>query len=144
MHGSPAMWERSRVRSDLRDRALMMVASLGEAYPNQLAKALRIGTYRLHSVLHGRPRDGYSEPLALVRLGLVEIRQTPIGPAYGITARGLRKARQLTARRARRAWARASIKERAIERVGPQPGLPSRPAEASPVHTSSFRWSIEG
>lgn len=58
MDVSPAMDERSIVRSRLRDRATITLASLSEAYPRQLATALRTSCYRLDSAMLGRPADG--------------------------------------------------------------------------------------
>ncbi|HET6403844.1 MAG TPA: archaellum operon transcriptional activator EarA family protein [Candidatus Thermoplasmatota archaeon] len=142
-----AAHERSVVRSSLRDRTLILLSSLSEAYPNQLAKALGTHVGRLRSVMQGDPADGYSRELALVPLGLVEERETRLGRLYAITEKGRRKARQLTSRRARRARLREM--ERA-QRADVRPATPAAPgdrppgAPAPPLDTASFRWSVEG
>ena len=146
MDPSPAAHERSVVRSSLRDRALILTASLGEASPNQLAKALGTHVSRLRSLMHGDPADGYSVELALIELGLVEARETRLGEVYAITTKGRRKARQLTSRRARRARRRA--REAAILRVDDRAALAKGPdgqppGGAPPPDTSSFHWSTD-
>lgn len=83
-----------------------MLASLTEAFPRALAQAVGIDATRLRWVMHGR-EPYYRTSLALVPLGLVEQRLTRNGVVYAVTERGRRKARQLTARSARRAAARA-------------------------------------
>lgn len=89
-----------------------MLSSLTEAGPHALAQACRIETKRLHWIMHGHPPQ-YSEVLALIPLGLAAERRTQSGRRYyAITDQGRKKARQLTARTARRAIARAATAAR--------------------------------
>ncbi len=92
--------EKSFRRSYLRVAVLMMVNSLSETTPRALAMAVGIDGGRLHQIMFGG--GSYSETLALIALGLVEVRETPNGRVYVITQRGRRKARQLAARNVRR------------------------------------------
>lgn len=95
----PADTEKSVRRSRARYKVLMMLASMGEAYVGQLARAAALQPTRVKAVLHGDGR-GYKVSLSLVEMGLAERVQTPNGRVYRITSRGLRKARSL-AKRAR-------------------------------------------
>lgn len=98
--------ERSVVRSRLRRRTLIMLSSLGQAYPRQLAQAVGIDCSRLKSVMAGRP-PGYSREDALTTVGLAEARVDGTGRVYyAITSRGMRKARSLLKRADRRRAAR--------------------------------------
>src|SRR5688572_25482165 len=92
-----AAYERSLERSYLRLRVLLMLASLGEAFPRQLASACNIDAWRLNAVLFGDGED-YSRDLALVPLGLIEVVASPHGKLYRITRAGARKARRMAAR----------------------------------------------
>lgn len=90
-------------RSYYRRRLLVMLASLGEAYVGQLARALRLPHGRIMALLHGRP-PGYAVELSLVELGLARQKPTvPRGRAYEITAKGRRKARSIAAAKAKKA-----------------------------------------
>lgn len=136
---SPAAYERSTVRSDLRLRALIMLASLGEAFPNQLARALGIPIVRLNAVMFGDPPD-YSVLLALLPLGLVEVRDTPHGKVFAITERGRKKARQLTSRWARREEVRRRRRDaREGTRVEVHPGAPESTGGGPPAPPT---WSF--
>jgi predicted transcriptional regulator with HTH domain len=100
--------ERCLARSRLRRRAMILLSSLGEAYPRQLAKAVGIDCGRLKELMHGRP-PRYSVEDALITAGLA-VERTDVFQRryYAITSRGRRKARSLTKRSARR---------RAVDRV---------------------------
>ena len=124
----------------------MMTSSLGEAFPRQLARAVGVDTSRLHALMHG---DGvaYAKDLSLVALGMVELRETPHGRVYAITASGRRKARQLSAREVRRERARVANKPLQPQ-VNPhlEPEVPTgegAPAQRAPPDTQSWRWSTE-
>lgn len=78
-------------------RVLIMLSSLGEAYPRQLAKAAGLDSTRLRWVLHGHAPH-YKPELSLAALGLVRERATDAGRVYECTSKGRRKARSLTAR----------------------------------------------
>lgn len=107
MPPSLSEFEMSVRRAPRRAKVLIMLSSLSESGPHALARACGIETRRLHAIMHGRP-PSYSEALALVPLGLaVELRTQRGHRIYAITERGRKKARQLTARSARRAVARA-------------------------------------
>lgn len=93
-------------RSQLRRRVLIMLCSLSEATPRALALAAGVDAGRLRQALHGK-LPFYRPELSLVVLGLVEVVETANGRVLRITERGRRKARQLTARVARRAEVRA-------------------------------------
>lgn len=82
-------------RSRVRMRTLLILSSLSEAYPNQLARACGISASRLYAIMHGR-LPGYRPELGLVTLRLAQEILTPNGRIYAITARGRRKARSLT------------------------------------------------
>jgi predicted transcriptional regulator with HTH domain len=150
-----AAYERSIERSYLRLRVLLMLASLTEAFPRQLASACNIDCWRLNGILFGDGED-YSEDLALVRLGLVEEELTPLGRVYRITRPGARKARRMAARARRREDFRAANRairdmrgERAEPRVWPRVdrrdiGPVATPEVTAPPDTLSFRWQIEG
>ncbi len=94
--------ERCLTRSRLRRRALIMLSSLGEAYPRQLAKAIGIDCGRLKDLMHGRP-PRYSVEDALITVELAE-RKTDAHERhyYAITTRGRRKARSILKRGERR------------------------------------------
>lgn len=95
----PAVAERCIRRSRVRFKVLMMLASLGEAYLGQLARAVGVEPKRVRAVMFGAGED-YRAELSLVALGLASVRDEPNGRVYRITPRGLRKARSL-AKRAR-------------------------------------------
>lgn len=97
MHPTGADSERSIRRSRVRMRVLIMLSSLGEAYPRQLAKATGLDSTRLQWALHGHAPQ-YKPELSLASLGLVRERMTPAGRVYECTSKGRRKARSLTAR----------------------------------------------
>lgn len=84
-------------RSRVRQRVLMTLSSWSEATPRALAFACGINTQRLAWIMHGH-WPAYRVELALIRLGLAEEIHTPNGRVYAITARGRKKARQLSAR----------------------------------------------
>lgn len=129
MHpGSDA--ELSLHRSRNRQRVLLMLSSLSEARPRQLARAVGIDCQRLKWMMHGHLPE-YSEALSLIGLGLVrEERDANGGRRYVITERGRRKARSLTSRGARRAewraWRarRAEVPDRAVPTPEPSVGAP--------------------
>lgn len=100
-----------------------MLASLGEAYVGQLARAVGAGRKRVLGALVGREPD-YRPELGLVALGLAEAVQTANGRVFRITRRGMRKARSLTAR------GRASKAERLALRA-PVDGAPAPSPAAS-------------
>jgi predicted transcriptional regulator with HTH domain len=106
---------------------LVMLASLSEATPRALAQACGIDTQRLRWIMEGH-EGVYSEDLALIPLGLAEIREIRGRKVYAITDAGRRKARQLTARKARRAIAREANARRVPVAM---PGAP-RPGVATP------------
>lgn len=97
----PASAERSTRRSRNRTAILLALASLGEAYAGQLARMTGIAHFRVKACLVGAPPD-YRVELALVHLGLARVVDTDHGRYYAITSKGLRKARSITAARARR------------------------------------------
>jgi predicted transcriptional regulator with HTH domain len=106
MPPTPAEFELSLRRAPRRRQVLVMLSSLSEATPRALAQACGIDPQRLRWILYGHPPK-YSVELAFVPLGLVEERRTRSGRAYyAITDKGRRKARQITARSARKAAAR--------------------------------------
>jgi len=121
-----------------------MLASLTEATPRALAQSCGIDAQRLFGIMFG---DGekYSEELALVKLGLAElIIRDGRRRVYLITDRGRRKARQLTARVARRAIARDANRRREFGPVQPPRAAvwPPAPASPTPAATHSFGWSV--
>lgn len=81
-------------------RSLILLSSLSEAYPNQLARGLNVSASRVRAVMHGR-LPGYRPELSLIRLGLAQEILTPNGRVYAITNRGRRKARSLTSEKRR-------------------------------------------
>lgn len=95
---SPA-FELSVRRSRLRSRVLLMLCSLGEAYPSQLAVACGVDARRVRWALEGR-LPAYSPALSLVGLGLAEVVAPGArrGRVYRITGAGRRKARSLARR----------------------------------------------
>ena len=97
MHPTGAESELSVQRSRVRRRVLLMLSSLSEAYPSQLARACGLTPTRLAWVLHGRA-PYYRPELSLFALGLARERRTPTGRVYEITTKGRKKARSLTAR----------------------------------------------
>lgn len=101
MEPIPVVAARSTRRCRNRQRALLLLSSMGEAFPAQLADALGVSTWALHGLMHGR-LPYYSVDLALVPAGLAVVRWGPGGRHYAITTRGRRKARSLAAGRARR------------------------------------------
>lgn len=125
---------RSLHRSQLRRRCLLLMASLGEAHVGQLARMLGIPHRRVLALLHGAP-PAYRRELGLVALGLVEPKPTSTGRAYKITTRGLRKARSMTAARARRARAEGRTD---APKDAPTPSSDSRGA----APWGSFTWTI--
>lgn len=143
-----AAYERSIERSYLRLRVLLMLASLGEAFPRQLAKSCNIDCWRLDQVLFGG--GDYSVDLALVRLGLIEVVTSPHGKLYRITRAGARKARRLAARQARRDRFREFGRreremrgDRAEPRAWPRVPLSNIEAVATPEGgTASVTWSV--
>ena len=97
----------SLARSSGRRRALIMLCSLGQAYPRQLARFAHVPSERIRGILEGAPPK-YSGTLSLVRLGLAAVIDDRRGHYYVITNRGRRYARRLTARgRGRRGKRRA-------------------------------------
>jgi predicted transcriptional regulator with HTH domain len=97
MHPTGAESERSVRRSRARMRVLILLSSLGEAYPRQLAKATGLDATRLKWILHGHLPQ-YKPELSLIPLGLVRERASGTGKVYECTNKGRRKARSLTAR----------------------------------------------
>lgn len=93
-------------RSRLRERILLALSSLGEAYLGQLARGTGLPASRVKWCLYGYP-PRYRVELALIPLGLAEERQGPVGRHFVITTKGRRKARSIVARRARVAEAKA-------------------------------------
>lgn len=150
---SIAAFERSIVRSRLRGRALMMLSSLSEAFPRQLARAVGVDPSRLVALLEGNDED-YAISLSLVGLGLATIKETPHGRVYAITATGRRKARQIAARDVRRERGRMANRGELVPRVHPHPwpGAPTgagAPVDgpgdgAPPPDTQCYRWSTVG
>lgn len=144
-----AAFERSIVRSRLRLRALVMLSSLTEAFPRQLARAVGVDSSRLRLLLHGNDID-YARSLSLIGLGLAEERVTPHGRVYAITTGGRRKARQISAREIRRARMREAARDGPGRRVRVHPserldaGAGAPVEVAAPVETWSWRWTIEG
>lgn len=101
MEPIPADAERSIRRSRVRARVLVMLCSMGEGYVASIARAAGVEWRRCAGALTGRMPD-YRPELGLVALGLVEERRTANGRLYRPTRRGLRKARSLAKRWARR------------------------------------------
>lgn len=97
MEHLPAAAERSIRRSRHRQRLLMLLASMREAYAGQLARALGVHSSRIRWMLHGR-LPYYQPSLGLCALGLVEETNDGRGRLYVITRRGERKARSLAKR----------------------------------------------
>lgn len=124
---------KSFMRSYYRPRLLLLLSSLGEAYVGQLARMLRIPPRRVLALLEGDPAQGYSVELALVTLGLAASKPTTgRGRAYGITTKGQRKARSMSASVARRTQRRAEM-----------PGGPPRAqVVARAAQTGTLRWSV--
>lgn len=98
------------LRSRLRRNALIMLCSLSEAYPRQLARAIGVDSTRLKWIMYGRP-PFYDPDLSLVPLGLAEEVRTDVGRKFVITEKGRRKARQLTSRWTRRRGRNAEARE---------------------------------
>lgn len=97
MHPTDADSERSVTRSRIRRKVLIMLSSLGEAYPRRLARACALDATRLSWILHGHLPQ-YRPELSLVALGLVRKRTGANGTVYEITTKGRKKARSLRAR----------------------------------------------
>jgi predicted transcriptional regulator with HTH domain len=116
-----AEFELSMRRSRKRFEVLIMLASLTESTPRALAQACGLDSQRLKWIMEG---DGehYSVELALVTLGLAEVRLAGDRKVYAVTERGRRKARQLTARMARKAIGRAA---NAARKATPHPDAPT-------------------
>jgi predicted transcriptional regulator with HTH domain len=135
-----AEFELSMRRSRKRREVLIMLASLTEATPRALAHACGVNEGRLLDLMQGGGQ--HSVELSLLVLGLAEARLTPRGTRiYMITDRGRRKARQLTAREARKAIAR--VANMRWEAAQPPPRTASPPAaEPTGVRTGSFSWSV--
>ena len=75
-------------------RVLVMLSSVGEAHPGQLARLCAISTNRLKWVVEGHFPE-YAPELSLISLCLAELVATPHGRVYRITERGRRKARSV-------------------------------------------------
>lgn len=123
-------FERCIRKSKHRRNCLLMLSSLTEAYPAQLARATGIDRFLLEAIMRGAlPR--YSEELSLIAQGLAEERFNPRGERYYlITGRGRRKARSLAARYARRGGARFD------EEPAPVAAHQDRPAGTRPLQVS--------
>lgn len=100
-------------RSYLRVRLLILLASLGEAYVGQLARAMQLQPNRVRWLLHGRA-PYYSVGESLVGLGYAAEARAGRGRVYRVTSSGLRKARSMSA-----AWLRAGQAH-----LRPRPGPP--------------------
>lgn len=98
-------FERRRVRR----RAVIMLASLGEATASQLARAAGIPRSRVRAVMEGR-LPSISPERSPVGLGLASVRVSRDGRVYAISPRGMRHARRLTSR-----WQRLSRKRFMLE-----------------------------
>lgn len=134
------------MRSYYRQRLLLLLASLGEAYVGQLGRMMRLPHSRVMWLLEGNPERGYSRELALVALELAREKVTPAkrGRAFEITPKGRRKARSITSAKARRVERPASA-ARAVGRV--QEGLGVRwgvPLEGVSGDGASVSWSHVG
>lgn len=88
--------ERSLSRSRQRMRVLVMLSSVGEAHPGQLARLCSISINRLKWIMFGH-HPAYAPELSLISLQLAELVFTPHGRVYRITERGRRKARSVMA-----------------------------------------------
>jgi predicted transcriptional regulator with HTH domain len=97
---------RSTVRCPARERLLLAVSSLTEAYTGQLARMLGLTPTRVKWIMHGHPPQ-YSVDLSPMGLGWVEeARDDRGGRIYRITPKGRRKARSIVAHKARQAMRR--------------------------------------
>ncbi|GEM_PF-5917842 len=105
----PAEVELAFLRSGHRKRSVMMLSSLGEASPGQLARSLGLPCTRQRWIMEGDGRY-YSKDLAPVQLGLATLIEAPRRRKYVITPLGRKMARRFTAREARRARRAAAIK----------------------------------
>lgn len=129
-HPVGAEAERAFRRCPARARAVIMLSSLTEAYPRQLAQAIHVDASRLRAIMEGSPPH-YSVPRSPVALGLATILPTSHGQKYVITEKGRRKARMLTARAQRR---------RGGQQLRAQVSEPAPTPAPAPV--ASFTWSL--
>ena len=109
---------KSFIRTARRERTLLLISSLGEAYLGQIARGVGLTAWTVRGLLLGRP-PYYSVELALVPLGLVEEIATTRGRAFRITNKGRRKARSIMAAR------RRAIDPRMPRAVAPTAAAPS-------------------
>lgn len=93
----PCCHEECVRKSRLRARALIMLASLGEAYAAQLAAACGTTPTRVKWLMLGHPPQ-YSVERSLVGRGLARVELRRGRSVYVIAGAGLRKARSLTRR----------------------------------------------
>lgn len=101
-------------RSRRRRQVFLMLASLTESTPTALAKACGIDATRLKWIMFGK-WPYYAEETAPIPMGLAVLLETTSGrKIYRITPRGMKKARQLTARVVRKAVARRAAREQAV------------------------------
>src|SRR5438067_9520926 len=73
--------ERSVARSRHRMRVLVMLSSVGEAHPGQLARLCGLSTTRIKWIMGGHWPQ-YSPELSLISLNLADLVHTPHGRVY--------------------------------------------------------------
>jgi predicted transcriptional regulator with HTH domain len=143
MHPIPSVYERAMRRSRHRQRLLLTLSSLGEAYVGQLARSLKLPRERVKALLMGDPPK-YRSDHSLVELGLAERVVTVHGVVFKITTAGRRKARSVAASLARRGVKNAVItgEDKGLVDVqsAHEAGTPA--GETSPASTHEFRWSL--
>lgn len=133
---------RSIRRSSLRDRATILLSSLGEAHPRFLAQALGVDQTRLKEIMHGNP-PWYSVELAPITLGHAVLDMTAAGRVYRITSRGRKRARQLTSARVRDAAGRRAKREIARRELHDAAPPAVRTPVAVPPASCTYTWGIE-
>lgn len=138
-----ADFHRMRRRSPRRLDALLMLSSMSEAYPRQLASAIEVDVSRLWQMVYGDGED-YAHEWSLHALGLVQIVEDEHrGRKLVITPRGRRKARQWAAALSRAALAREARRQaNPAPRVHPRAPPAGGGAVPTPVATASFSWAF--